>query len=328
MEYILLIVGFIMLIKGADYFVEGASGIAKIMKISPLLIGLTVVAFGTSAPEAAVSISAAIKGSNGIVLGNVIGSNLMNMTLIIGITAILYPIYIENQTIKKEIPFAILASTALLIMASDKFLNNQEAVIDKGDGLILLLIFSIFIHYILEVVGNKDKIISNNLIPKTNNEEKKEIPKRSIFMNIIYTIMGLGVVIWGGNIVVSSGTKIATSFGVSETLIGLTIVAIGTSLPELVTSIVASIKKQTDIAVGNIVGSSLFNVLFILGVSAIVSPVLIDPELIFEIFINLALTIALLIMAKTGFRIVRIEGIILCLIYFVYIAFIISTRAI
>jgi len=316
MTYILLLVGFVFLVKGADYFVSGASGVANKLRVPSLLIGLTIVAFGTSAPEAAVSISAAIKGNNGIAMGNVLGSNLFNMTFIIGLSALFYPLVVEKQTIKKEIPIMLLSALALATISADTYITQSKAAmsLDRGDGLILLLFFSVFIYYIFEVAKNsRETMAIEDVMMKS--ESKKMI---------IYTIGGVTAIIVGGNMVVNSATEIARSFGLSETIIGLTIVAIGTSLPELVTSVVASIKKQPDIAVGNIVGSNIFNVLFILGVSAVISPLSIDGSLIVELVLNVIITIVFLGFSITKHKISKIEGVFLLFSYVAYVTYLLS----
>ena len=272
MTYVLLIAGFAALIKGADYFVDGASGIAKFFKIPSILIGLTIVAFGTSAPEAAVSISAAMKGNNGIAFGNVIGSNIFNISVILGITALILPLDVNKQTMRKEIPLTLLAGVALLVLSADVFLKGSQSMwLDRGDGAILILFFIVFVYYIIEA-GLNSKDTHENYMP----ENEDETPK--LGLNLIYTLGGLAAILVGGNWVVNSSIDIATSFGISQTIIGLTIVAVGTSLPELITSITAARKKNTDIAIGNIVGSNIFNIFFILGASALISPISVEPD--------------------------------------------------
>lgn len=310
MTYVLLLIGFGLLIKGADYFVEGSSGIAKALKVPSLLIGLTIVAFGTSSPEAAVSISAALKGSSGIALGNVLGSNIFNITFIIGLSAVLFPLAVEKQTIRKEIPLTLLAGAALLVLSMDeKISGSLPQSLSRGDGIMLLLLFGLFMYYIFEVVENSRE----SMVVDTHHNT------RDMKLNLIYTLGGLVGIIGGGELVVRSSVAIATSFGLSETLIGLTIVAVGTSLPELITSVVASMKKQSDIAVGNIVGSNIFNILFILGFSATLSPIPFDPTLTMELMLNLGLTFILLVFSRTGHKITRNEGLLLCGFYIVYV---------
>ncbi|MDH8677806.1 calcium/sodium antiporter [Fusibacter bizertensis] len=320
MMYVLLILGFLLLIKGADYFVDGASGIAKYYRIPPIIIGLTIVAFGTSAPEAAVSISAALKGSNGISLGNVLGSNIFNISVIIGITSFLSALSVQKQTIRKEIPFTLLGGVALLVLANDSILNGtKQMVISQSDGIILLLFFTVFLYYIVEAALNS-KEPQDNFLPESHRESLKLGP------NLVYTLGGMAGIIIGGELVVSSSVKIATSFGISQTIIGLTIVSIGTSLPELITSITAARKKNTDIAVGNIIGSNIFNVLFVLGISASIHSIVVEPKLIMELFINIILTVVLFIFSRTNNKIVRGEGAVFILFYVVYMGYLLATN--
>jgi cation:H+ antiporter len=315
MAYLLLIIGFALLIKGADFFVEGSSKIAQALHVSPLLIGLTIVAFGTSSPEATVSIVAALEGSAGVAMGNVVGSNIFNITLVVGLTALLNPLKVENETIRKEIPFTLLASMALLILVSDIWLQSlSENIITRSDGLILLLFFAVFLYYIFEVARNSRDMVK---------EAQSSSEPVSWGKNILLTIGGLAAIIFGGDIVVNNATKIALAFGMSETLVGLTIVAVGTSLPELITSITAAIKKQSDIAIGNIVGSNIFNILFVLGTASVISPLAVDGQIITDVLLMIILTGLLLIFSRTNFKVGKFEGIFLVIAYIAYVAFII-----
>jgi cation:H+ antiporter len=316
MSYALLVFGFVLLVKGADYFVHGASGMATKLRVPSLLIGLTIVAFGTSAPEAAVSISAALKGNNGIAVGNVLGSNLFNMTFIVGAAALFFPLKVEKQTVTKEIPLMLLSACALLILGADSFFmsNTTTMRLERNDGLILLLLFVVFMYYILEVARNsRETMVVDSYVMKGE-----------MVKVVLFTLGGLAGIIFGGNLVVSSAVDIATSFGISETMIGLTIIAIGTSLPELVTSVVASLKKQPDIAVGNIVGSNIFNVMFVLGISATISPLYIDSILIIELILNVVFTCILLFFSKSDHSINKKEGIVLLMMYLAYIIYILG----
>ena len=309
MEYLLLLFGFALLIKGADYFVEGASGIAKLLRVPPLLIGLTIVAFGTSAPEAAVSIRAALNGNNGIALGNVVGSNIFNVSLIIGITAMINPLKVERETVRKEIPFTLLSSILLLILVSDTLLQGLITNhITRGDGFVLGCFFLIFMFYLLEVA----------LHSREKDEEMIEVCPKTMGKNGIFTAGGLLAIIAGGELVVRSSITIAKALGMSETMIGLTIVAVGTSLPELITSVTAAIKKQSEIAVGNIVGSNIFNILFVLGISSVVYPIQVDPKIFFDIKLMILYTAVLLVFSRTHHRISRKEGFILLISYLFY----------
>nr|WP_106783076.1 calcium/sodium antiporter [Lysinibacillus timonensis] len=318
MMYLLLLVGFALLIKGADYFVDGASNIASSLRVSPLLIGLTIVAFGTSAPEATVSILAALQGSADVTLGNVVGSNIFNITFIVGVTAFLSPLMVESSTIRKEIPFTMLGSIVLLVLMSDVALNGLlDNVLSRSDGLVFLLIFSVFMYYIFEVARN------NRLDAAPEIVNDKPLSKTSWGKYILFTIGGLIAIIFGGNLVVTNAVEIAYSFGMSETLVGLTIVAIGTSLPELVTSVTAALKKESEIALGNLVGSNIFNILFVVGVSAVIYPLPVDADIFIDLFILIAVTVALFIFSRSNYRISKVEGVILVTVYIVYLVYII-----
>jgi cation:H+ antiporter len=314
MAYGLLIIGFALLIKGADFFVDGASNIAKLMRVPTMLIGLTIVAFGTSTPEATVSIIAAMEGTADVSLGNVVGSNIFNISLIIGVTAFLYPLRVESETIKKEIPFTLLASVVLLILMSDIILNGASTnLLTRADGLIFLLFLSIFMYYVIEIGLKSRKVTAKEEVPKDITWSK----------NILITIVGLAGIIFGGELVVDNGVKIAYSLGMSEALVGLTIVAIGTSLPELVTSASAALKKESEIALGNIVGSNIFNILFVLGASATITPLAVNQKMFVDVLIMIVLTVILLIFSRTNFQIGKREGIILIIAYLVYMVYII-----
>jgi cation:H+ antiporter len=315
MTYVLLILGFALLIKGADFFVRGASEIARSLQVSPLLIGLTIVAFGTSSPEATVSIVAALEENAGVAIGNVIGSNIFNITFVIGLSALINPLRVESETIRKEIPFTLLASTALLILISDISLQSLSGnLITRSDGFILLLFFVIFLYYIFEVARHsRDKGKQEGTKPEAISWGK----------NILFTLGGLAAIIFGGDIVVGSATELAFSFGMSETLVGLTIVAIGTSLPELITSITAAIKKESEIALGNIVGSNIFNILFVLGAASVISPLAVDGAIFIDVLLMIFLTGILLIFSRTDYKIGKLEGIILAVAYIMYMVYII-----
>lgn len=315
MTYLFLLIGFALLIKGADFFVDGASKIARTLHVSPLLIGLTIVAFGTSSPEATVSILAALEENAGVAIGNVVGSNIFNITLVVGLAAIINPLQVESETIRKEIPFTLLASTVLLVLVSDISLQSMNTnFITRSDGFIFLLFFAIFLYYIFEVARHSREKLT---------QETLETEKTSWTKNVILTVLGLAGIIWGGDLVVGSATEIAFSFGMSETLVGLTIVAVGTSLPELMTSITAAIKKESEIALGNIVGSNIFNILFVLGSASVISPLAVDGKIFLDIILMIILTITLLIFSRTNFKVGKIEGIVLVVSYILYMIFII-----
>jgi len=303
-DIIFILLGFGLMVKGADFFVVGSSGIAKSLRVSSLIIGLTIIAFGTSAPEAAVSITSAIQLKNTMSLGNIIGSNLFNLLFILGIAAIITPISVKSSMIKREIPFAILSSLVLLI-----FYFLRGAWIDRLEGLIYVALFFLFMYIILKYAKS---------------EKELEIKLKFKFKTYIgLTIIGLIMIIMGGILTTQGAVGLAIRLGMSELLVGLLILAVGTSLPELVTSVVAAIKKENDIAIGNIIGSNIFNVFFILGISTIISPVSNTKTTLVDISLLLFFSVVTYIFAITGRSIKRGEGIILVLSYIGYIVFII-----
>lgn len=315
MAYVLLIVGFGLLIKGADLFVDGSSNIARLLRVPPILIGLTIVAFGTSSPEATVSIIAALHGNAEVSLGNVVGSNIFNITLVVGIAAFLYPLMVESETTKKEIPFILLASGALLVLISDTELQGlSENFLTRGDGIIFLLFLSIFMYYVIEVGMKSRKESVHTPIPSNIKWGK----------NSVLALAGLVAIIFGGDLVVDNGTAIAYDLGMSNTLVGLTIIAIGTSLPELVTSISAALKKESGIALGNVVGSNIFNILFVLGASAFISPLPVNGKIFIDVMIMIALSLLLFLFSRTNYKIGKTEGFILMTMYIIYLIYIIS----
>lgn len=263
-QILLLILGFGILVKGADWLVDGASELARKYKISDLAIGLTVVAFGTSAPELIVNVFAAYQGHHDIVFGNIIGSNNFNLFIILGISGLIVPLAVQSSTVWKEIPFSLGAAVLLFILTSGVFFAGNN-VLSRADGMILLVMFALFLYYVYKQLGN-DKAQDN--LPHKNFTPLK------IWS---YILIGLAGLVLGGKLVVSSAIVMAEALGVSQKIIGLTIVAAGTSLPELATSVVAAIKKNNDIAVGNIIGSNIFNIFLILGVSSLVNPVVYSP---------------------------------------------------
>lgn len=314
MTYVLLLIGFALLIKGADYFVDGSSNIARLLKIPPILIGLTIVALGTSSPEATVSIIAALGGNADVAVGNVVGSNIFNITIVIGVAAFLFPLKVQSETIKKEIPFTLLASIVMLVLMSDIALQGFSSnVLTRSDGIIFLIFLSIFMYYVIEF-----GLRSRQNATLTQVTENVKWGK-----NILITLVGLAAIIFGGDLVVDNATKIAYSLGMSETLVGLTIIAIGTSLPELVTSISAALKKESEIALGNIVGSNIFNILFVLGASSAITPIAVNDKVFIDVIIMIALTLVLLVFARTGFKIGKREGLMLASAYVIYLVYVI-----
>ena len=312
MSYILLLIGFVLLIKGADYFVEGASSIAKKFRIPTLIIGLTIVAFGTSAPEAAVSITSALKGQNDIALGNVIGSNIFNFLMVVGIAAVICPLQVKQSMIIKEFPFTLLSCLVLVILIQDRLFGGSTTdVLNRGDGLMLLLFFCVFMYYLIEVAIT------------ARNEQAEEIAVMSLGKSVLFTLGGIIGIVVGGDLVVDSASDIALAWGMSQNLVGLTIVAVGTSLPELVTSIVAARKGESDIALGNVIGSNLFNVFFILGISSCIHPIAVHPNIIADSLFLLVVTLVTYLFAVTKKKINKIEGGCLVAIYMIYMVLII-----
>lgn len=313
LSFALLIAGFVLLVKGADFFVDGSSSIAKLLKIPSIVIGLTIVAFGTSAPEAAVSIIAGIQKSNDIAVGNVIGSNMFNLLMVLGVSAAIKPVRIKDQIIKKDYPFMLIATALLLVMSYDVFLGGSENTISRGDAIILLIFMGIFLY----------SVISSALRTRKENISggEDDIPSYGIGKSLLFTIGGLAGIIIGGQFVVDSASDIAIRFGMSQTLVGLTIVAVGTSLPELVTSVVAARKGESDIAIGNVVGSNIFNILFVLAASAVISPMNINAQCLFDLLVLAAVTVIAYIFCATKKSINRIEGIVLVLVYAAYLTY-------
>lgn len=316
--YLLLILGFLLLVKGADFFVEGSSGIAKLLKVPTLIIGLTVVAFGTSMPEASVSITAALAGQNELAVSNVIGSNIFNLLVVVGVSAIMKPLVVQPSILKKELPYSILITALLLVFSVDSWIRGGGSnEISRLDGSILLMFFILFLYSTVKTAlwSRKEN--------QVNSPKDQEIKVLSWHVSFFYLIGGLTAIIIGGNFVVDSATQIALSFHLSETLIGLTVVAIGTSLPELVTSVVASKKGESDIALGNVVGSNIFNIVLILGASAAIHPVIINTVSIYDIMILIFISILTYLFAVRNQQISRIKGFILILIYVAYTYYII-----
>lgn len=320
LNFILFIGGFGLLIKGADLLVDGSVSIARKFGVSTFVIGLTVVAFGTSAPELVVSVLASFEGSSEIALGNIIGSNISNTLLILGAVSMMAPILVKKNTINKEIPFSLLATFAVWILVNDVFLDGySQNSLTRIDGLILIFFFIIFMYYTFGIAKDKEGIIE-----KTVSGLSSDIPEEvSSFKSIMLVLLGLSGLSLGGEWIVSGATYFASSFGVSEALIGLTLVALGTSLPELATSLVAARKGNTDMAIGNVVGSNIFNLLWVLGCSAIIRPISFSSGLNVDISILIILTVLLLFLVYYGKKnmLAKMEGAILVMIYVFYLVF-------
>ncbi|MCR5499121.1 MAG: calcium/sodium antiporter [Acetatifactor sp.] len=308
---VILLLGFVLLIKGADFFVDGASSVAKILKVPSIIIGLTVVAMGTSLPELAVSVTASMSGNNALAVSNVVGSNLFNLMVVLGASALMNPIIVGKETIKKDYPFSVACAGLLLILG---FIGME---LGQVDGLILLLIFIAFILY---------QVISALKARADVDDEDEEVKQIPLWLSIIYIIGGAVAIKFGGDFVVDSAVSIAKAFGLSETLIGLTIVALGTSLPELVTSVVAARKGELDMAVGNVVGSNVFNILMILGVAASLSPITFLQENIIDIVILIVFSLITWVLCWTKGKLQKKEGFFMIALYAAYLVYI-CTRA-
>ncbi|MCI8416383.1 MAG: calcium/sodium antiporter [Lachnospiraceae bacterium] len=309
MEFLILALGVLFLVKGADWFVGGAAALARYLRIPSIVVGLTIVALGTSLPELAVSLTAAVKGSNAIALGNVLGSNIVNLLMVIGLSALIHPIQVEPSVMKRDYSVSILMAVVLLFFLSD-FLFHREMVLSRPDGVMLLGILGI---YMVQMVSQALKGR-----PQADNLDMTH----GVLWNVALCICGSVAIIIGGQMVVNGATEIARSFGLSETLIGLTIVAVGTSLPELVTSVVAAKKGESDIALGNVVGSNIMNIGFILGVSAGISPIRVEPENVYDAAILLAVSLFFFLPLYARKRVTRGTGAMMVLVYVIYTGYI------
>ena len=313
-DFLLLMAGFAALILGATKLVDAASSLASKMGIPSIVIGLTIVAFGTSAPELVVNVFAAVKGSTELVLGNVLGSNIFNVLAILGISSMIAPLSVKTNTTWIEIPLSLLAAVTVFILAGDVFLDNaSQNVISRSEGIILLLFFLIFLVYNLIVAKNGGA------------EEHMETKDYSTLKAVLFILLGLAGLIVGGRLIVISAVSIAESIGLSERVIGLTVVSIGTSLPELATSIIAVRKKNVDIAIGNVVGSNIFNIFLILGISGTIVPITINPSSFFDILINILAGLLLFIFIFTGKgrQLERWEGAVFLLLFISYFTYLI-----
>ncbi|MCK5061032.1 calcium/sodium antiporter [Candidatus Parcubacteria bacterium] len=320
-EIALFVLGFVFLIKGADILVDGASSIGRRFGLSTFFIGLTIVAFGTSLPELIVSTLAGIKGSAGLAMGNIIGSNISNTLLILGVSAMIAPIIVKKATVDKEIPFSLLAVLALVFLVNDMLLDgNGPNGLTRIDGLILLLFFIIFLYYTFGISKEKETLLEKAV---DDIKEKTDEYKLSAASGMI--VAGLAGLYLGGRWIVSGAISMATYLGVSEALIGLTIVAVGTSLPELAASAVAAYKGRTNIAIGNVVGSNVFNILWVLGLAAVISPISFEFYLNIDFIILIFITILVIVLVYVGKKNVldKREGITLIAIYVLYIIYLI-----
>ncbi|MBN1787120.1 MAG: calcium/sodium antiporter [Sedimentisphaerales bacterium] len=315
MFYVILVLGFILVIKGAGFLVDGSSALAKRLRVSNLVIGLTIVAFGTSLPELFVNIFASIQGNSEIAIGNILGSNTANILLILGLSAVIYPLQVGKGTVWKEIPFSLLAVLVLAVMINDRLINREQfSLLTRSDGYILITFFIIFLYYSVSIAKGSEHL------------QECVLERDMVFSkSVAWIFLGLILLIAGGKLIVDGAVFVAGKFGLSESMIGLTIVAVGTSVPELATSVIAAIKKNPEIAVGNVVGSNIFNIFFILGISSIIKPLPIVAKTNIDISIVLIATIILFICMFTGKKLFldRWEGGLLLIFYIGYVTFLV-----
>ena len=311
-DIILLIVGFVILIKGADIFVDGASSVAGNFKVSKMLIGLTIVAFGTSSPEFAVSVKSLLSGSGDIVLGNVIGSNILNILLILGASSMFHSLNVGNNTVKKELPITLLITTLFAILLSDKLFDiNVTNAFTRSDGIVLLLFFMVFIYYLISMARNKID----------EDQEEKYMPLLKAFA---FTIIGLTAIVFGSNLVVENASSLASAIGISEKMIALTVIALGTSLPELVTSITATRKGEYDIAIGNVVGSNIFNIGIVIGLPITIFGGI--QKITFnyiDLIVMFVSALLLFIFSRNDRKITKKEGIVFLILFVIYYGYVI-----
>lgn len=306
---VLLVIGFVFLVKGADFFVEGSSSVAKRFNVPSLIIGLTIVAMGTSLPETAVSVTASLVDNNALAVSNAVGSNIFNLMVVIGFCAVMTPVAVDKQTLKRDFPFSVLCAVLLLALG---FIGME---LGHVDGAILLVLFAVYIIVLVRIaLKHKNSGVAV--------EEEGEIKLLSMPRSLIYIVLGGASIAVGGDMVVDSASRIAIDFGMSQTLVGLTIVSIGTSLPELVTSIVAARKNEVDMALGNAIGSNIFNFLMVLGIASAISPIAFITENIIDIIILIVFSIVVWIMAWTKTKLNKGEGLIMLALYIAYAVYI------
>lgn len=310
-----LIIGFVFLVKGADIFVEGSSSIAKKFKVPSIIIGLTIVAMGTSLPEAAVSVTASIANKNALAVSNVIGSNIFNLMMVIGVCAIMTPVAVNKATLKRDFPFSVICAILLLVLGLIGPMSLGHA-----DGVIFLILFAGFIGLMICSALKASK--EGNAVASEEIEAAEEIKIMPVWKSLLFIVIGAVGIVIGGDVVVDSASNIAAKFGMSQTLIGLTIVSVGTSLPELVTSIVAARKNEVDMALGNAIGSNVFNILFVLGIAGAISPMAFLTENVIDIVILLVFSLIVWLFAWTKKEIKRGEGLIMVLLYVLYVVYI------
>ena len=308
---VLLLIGFVFLVKGADAFVEGSSSIAKHFQVPSLIIGMTIVAMGTSLPETAVSVTASIAGSNALAVSNAVGSNIFNLMVVIGVCAVLTPVAVQKSSLKIDIPFSIVCALLLLVLGHDRMM------LTRVNGLILIVLFAFFILYMIRSAQHSMNNEDSEFAAEAADMKVMSVPK-----SLIFIVIGIAGITLGSDWVVDGAKTIASAFGISENLIGLTIVAFGTSLPELMTSIVAARKNEVDMALGNAVGSNIFNILMVLGIASALSPIAFIQENIIDIIILVGFSFIVWLMAWTKHRLDKIEGLAMILLYAGYVVYI------
>lgn len=308
---VLLIIGFAFLVKGADAFVEGSSSIAKHFQVPSLIIGMTIVAMGTSLPETAVSVTASIAGSNALAVSNAVGSNIFNLMVVIGVCAVLTPVAVQKSSLKIDIPFSIVCALLLLVLGHDRMM------LTRVNGLILIVLFAFFILYMIRSAQHSMNNEDSEFAAEAADMKVMSVPK-----SLIFIVIGIAGITLGSDWVVDGAKTIASAFGISENLIGLTIVAFGTSLPELMTSIVAARKNEVDMALGNAVGSNIFNILMVLGIASALSPIAFIQENIIDIIILVGFSFIVWLMAWTKHMLDKIEGLAMILLYAGYVVYI------
>lgn len=313
---IILVIGFALLMKGADYFVEGSSSVAKRLYIPSMIIGMTIVAMGTSLPECAVSVTASLAGNNTLAVSNVVGSNIFNLMVVLGICAVISKLQVSRDVLKRDYPFSVLCAILLLVCGC----IGME--LGRIDGIVFLVIFVGFIVVLIKSAMDARKRGEISEKEREMNEEMSEMKEQPVWKSIIYIVGGAIAIKYGGDWVVDSASTIATSFGISATLVGLTICSVGTSLPELVTSIVAARKNELDMAVGNVVGSNVFNILMVLGVAATISPITFLMENVIDIIVLLVFSLITWVFCMTKKEIGKKEGIIMLVLYAIYLVYI------
>ena len=315
-----LIIGFVLLIKGADFFVEGSSSVAKRLHVPSIIIGLTIVAMGTSLPETAVSVSASLAGNNELAVSNVVGSNIFNLMVVIGVCAVLSTVNVAKDTIKRDIPFSLICEGFLMILGIVGLGDKSGMTLGHLDGVIFLVLFAVYIFCMIKIALKANREGRKIEIEGGSDEEIKLL---SVPMSILFIVGGAIAIAIGGDMTVDAASRIASELGMSQTLIGLTIVSIGTSLPELVTSIVAARKNEVDMALGNAIGSNVFNILMVLGIASAISPISIITENIIDLCVLIVFTVCVWIFAGTRKKIGKIEGVCMVALYAAYAVYII-----